>query len=264
MNRGASGCEEISPMLIKAYGEWDPSTQSSLLEWISGLGMNITASISKIEEVNWVAQCPELTEELVAGQFRVLPQTIPGYAAGVPKTGVYNLLINLGHGFGTGHHTTTRSLLSLLSDFAITANHKKREIKTVVDIGTGSGILAIAAALVFPSAKVLALDNDAAAIENARSNLLANAISAERVSLATADIATLKGVFDLIFANIYAEVLAAQASVLGAIAQPGSMAMLSGVTSDKLNQVLDAYLPNWFEQQRIAEDGWCSLLLEKK
>jgi ribosomal protein L11 methyltransferase len=265
MAQGASGCEEVSPLLLKAYGEWEAEAQATIVEWVSVLNPSITCLFQPIQETNWVAACPELNQELTSGCFRIIPRSSLGESRKDDwNDGLLPLHINLGHGFGTGHHATTRSLLALLSEFAAKQTENSRPISTIADIGTGSGILAIAAARLFPSSQILALDNDPVAIQNAKENILLNTIPTDQIKLATCDIRETGGSFDLILANIYAEILIDQSATLETVSKPGSIAMLSGIKYEKSSGVLDAYLPHWVERHKIVTDEWCSLVLEKK
>ncbi len=112
-----------------------------------------------------------------------------------------DLVINPGEGFGTGHHETTalcgEMLHDLLGDDTLTS---------LLDVGTGSGILAIAAKKMRPDLAVTAVDNDPAALRNAAENLELNGLSG-RIALSVTPIARLKRRYDVVVANIVSSTL---------------------------------------------------------
>jgi ribosomal protein L11 methyltransferase len=264
MARGASGCQEATGDMIVAYGEWNITTQDELGRWLVSSLPHLTFSFHPVDDTNWVAQCPELLQELSAGLFRVVPLESSTIEIPSTESSAITLYLAIGHGFGTGHHATTRTILSLLSNFAARTNNTALSPSEIVDIGTGSGILSIAAAKLFPSARIYSLDNDAAALSNAEENVRINSVRAGQITLAVCDIASIEGQFDLILANIYAEVLINEASRMSQIARPGCSALLSGIRQDKAALVKLAYHDTWQAVEEVVLDGWCTLLLEKR
>lgn len=172
--------------------------------------------------------------------------------------------IDPGLSFGTGLHGTTRACLRFLD-----AWQRRQPQASVLDMGCGTGILAIAAAkLGFP--RVRAMDNDPAAVRVARANAVCNAV-ADRieciqadVAIATVAIATVAEfkadmTYDLVLANLLAGMLIAWADrITVAVSRtPGSGLVLSGILEEQYEAVRSAYLARGFaEQESITLEGW--------
>ena len=151
----------------------------------------------------------------VGSRFTILPPWENKVA------GRTSLIIDPGMAFGTGHHETTRSCLLLLEQYA-RPGLKKR----FLDLGTGTGLLAIAAVRLGYE-HVVAVDTDPEATEAAERNLALNDITTVRVVLG--DIFSLEGTFDLIAANIISGVLITLAHEIAAHLAPEGAAILSGI-----------------------------------
>jgi len=152
-------------------------------------------------------------------------------------------------GFGTGHHATTRLCLRLLQQQPLTNAR-------VIDVGTGSGILAIAASLL-GAAEVVAIDHDADAIANARENVQRNHV---RIDLRQADLQSLEaGRFDLVLANLTAAVIVRYRDALTRLVGPGGLAILSGFSSEDVPQIAGAF--GVAPLETVVEGDWAALLL---
>jgi ribosomal protein L11 methyltransferase len=165
--------------------------------------------------------------------------------------------------FGTGHHGTTRGCLVALD--WICKSEKRRRAK-ILDLGTGSGVLAIAAARALHQ-HVLATDIDASAVRVARANARLNRAGA-MVSAVKADGVTARDVrdaapFDLVFANILLGPLQRLAAPLRGLTAPRARVVLSGLLSAQANAALAAYRPLALER-RIDLDGWTTLVLVRR
>lgn len=154
-------------------------------------------------------------------------------------------------GFGTGHHATTRLCLVALQRIDLRA-------RSVIDVGTGSGVLAIAASLLGAD-RVVALDSDADAIEAAGENLRLNAQA--RVMLLTADLRSVDlPAADIAVANLTGGLLEAAAPELLRLSASGGRLVLSGLLADEEPAVLAAYWSRTIVH-RDEEDGWVCLTL---
>ena len=164
--------------------------------------------------------------------------------------------------FGTGHHGTTRGCLLLLGDVL-----KAYRPRRVLDLGTGTGVLAIAAAKALHE-KVLASDIDAlsvrAAAGNARQNGVGNFVEVGWGSGFSVPQLRQRRPFDLVLANILANPLRQMATPMARHLAPGAHVILSGLLSAQAPSVIAAYRARGLVVRRqIRIEGWSSLLLHK-
>lgn len=162
------------------------------------------------------------------------------------------LVIEPGMAFGTGQHATTRGCLE-----AIEAAVADGRVAHALDVGTGSGVLALALArLGVPH--VVAIDDDPQVLPIARENLARNAAAQVEVVLGTA--AALTARFDLVVANLLADVLVREAAALRARVAADGRLVLSGLLASQAEIVAAAY-PGWEVADVYRDEGWCTLVL---
>lgn len=164
--------------------------------------------------------------------------------------------------FGTGHHGTTRGCLLALDDLA-----KRRRARRILDIGTGSGVLAMAAAKILRT-RVVASDIDRVAVEAARANTRLNrvapAITLLRAAGANARAITTHAPYDLIFANILLGPLMRLAVPIRRLAGANARIVLSGLLPSHANAVLAIYRAQGLTlERRVPLDGWVTLVLRR-
>ena len=162
--------------------------------------------------------------------------------------------------FGTGHHGTTRGCLLLL-DHVLKAHHPAR----VLDLGTGTGVLAIAAAKAL-HCKVLASDIDPLSVrvarDNARLNGTGNLVETIRATGFSAPQFAKHGPFDLVLANILANPLRQMASPMARHLAPSALVILSGLLPYQAQGVIAAYRARGLVLlRRLRIEGWSSLLM---
>jgi len=163
--------------------------------------------------------------------------------------------------FGTGHHGTTRGCLLALDGICkITRKGRLR----VLDLGTGTGVLAIAAARSL-RARVLATDIDGVSVRAARENMRLNRVSSYVEVIKADGVASLRrrGPFDLIFANILLRPLQRFATPLTKLVAPGGCIILSGILKSQANATIAAYHGLVLER-RIDIEGWTTLIMKKR
>lgn len=182
------------------------------------------------------------------GRLLVAPSQSPGQLASAAPDAVVRL--DPGLAFGSGTHPTTALCLEWLASADLVA-------KRMLDVGSGSGILGIAA-LALGARSVVAVDHDPQALLSTRDNAVANGVE-DRLAL-FADLAEAEGRFDLIVANIVSGVLIEMAPALaGRLATDGQL-VLSGILAAQVGEVVDAYR-GWVEfaapEQR---DEWAALV----
>jgi ribosomal protein L11 methyltransferase len=164
--------------------------------------------------------------------------------------------------FGTGHHGTTRGCLNLLDD--VLKGYRPRR---VLDLGTGTGVLAIAAAKALRT-RVLASDIDPLSVKvahnNARLNGTQDLVRAIRSNGLSAPQFATAGPFDLVLANILANPLRQMATPLARHLAPSALVILSGLLPHQAESVVAAYRARGLVLKRqIQIEGWSSLLLQK-
>ncbi len=167
------------------------------------------------------------------------------------------ITLDPGMSFGTGQHETTRGCLRFLDMLT-----DGPDVKSFLDLGCGSGILAIAAALL-GCQPVAALDIDPEAVTSTLANRRVNACT-ETVSVRLGDVATPGGGpdFDIVAANILAPVLIEHAMGIAHRVTPGGHLLLAGILTGQYPAVRDAYLPLGFDEIGTINDGeWTSIHL---
>ena len=216
-----------------------------------------TVIVAPLPDQDWIRLSQEGLPPVRAGRFFVYG----AHDAGAVPHGVIPMKIEAGLAFGTGHHETTALCLSVLSDLA----KGQAAYRNVLDLGTGTGLLAIGAAKLWKK-KVLASDIDPVAVEVTRENARANGVG----PLVTAVVADgldnplLKNgaPYDLIVANILASPLTRLAPSIQRALAPGGTLVLSGLLRNQELMVISFYTGLRFVSRR--RDGpWSALVLEK-
>jgi len=144
------------------------------------------------------------------------------------QTAVATIEMDPGLAFGTGHHASTQLALSLIDQLY---QSKGTQLQKVLDVGTGSGILAMACAL-FGAREVLAIDNDPDAVQTAQNNIAMNRLESI-ITISAIDIAAIQPPFDLIAANITHDTLANLAPVLVHLLAEKGHIIIAGILKDR-------------------------------
>jgi ribosomal protein L11 methyltransferase len=217
-----------------------------------------TVSVAPLPDQDWIRLSQEGLPPVRAGRFFVYG----AHDAGQVPPAVIPMKIEAGLAFGTGHHETTALCLGALSDLA-----KRRRYRNVLDLGCGTGLLAIGAAKLWRR-RVLATDIDPVAIEVTEENARANGV-APLVQAATADGLAHPAVrgrapFDLIVANILAGPLTFLAPAIARALAKGGTLVLSGLLAGQENLVVSFYRPHGLILRARHRDGpWSALVLER-
>jgi ribosomal protein L11 methyltransferase len=247
-------------------GRWDisahfaePPDQAGvrdLIAIVAGDKVAQAIAFDTVEAKDWVAATLEQLVPVRAGRFIVHGahdrQKIPPNKIG--------LEIEAALAFGTGHHGTTRGCLLLLDDVL-----KARRPKRVLDLGTGTGVLAIAAAKALRGA-VLASDIDRLSVEvardNARLNGVGGLVETIRATGFSAPRFAQAGPFDLVLANILANPLRQMATSMAQHLAPSAQVILSGLLPHQASSVVAAYRARGLVKEReLRVEGWSSLLM---
>ena len=211
-----------------------------------------------IPDVDWIARSLEGLQPVHAGRFVVHGSHDRGKA----RAGEIAIEIDAGQAFGTGHHGTTAGCLEIIEKVM-----RARQPRKVLDLGTGSGVLAIAARKLAP-ARVLATDIDPVATRVARENVRLNGI-ASGITLETATgfhstAFRRHGPFDLIIANILARPLMRMAPQVAQHLAPGGQVVLSGILANQRWKVIAAYNGAGLRHVRtIWRNGWVTIHLDR-
>ncbi|NVJ98593.1 MAG: 50S ribosomal protein L11 methyltransferase [Alphaproteobacteria bacterium] len=220
-----------------------------------------------VENKDWVSESQKLLAPVEAGRFFVYGS----HDADKKKPDAINLQIDAGQAFGTGKHETTSACLEVLDDLAgnLVPN-------TMLDLGTGSGVLALAAQKVWPALKIVASDIDPIAVEVTAENIdinegIARAIGEDKPGMALVAAPGLDNPafdgekpFELITANILAGPLISLAGdIVDALASGGTL-VLSGLLVTQEKEVLEAYGSRGLVSLGRVEKGeWLALTLRK-
>jgi ribosomal protein L11 methyltransferase len=236
--------------------------ESTLLECAESFGF-ILCKRSLVGDRNWVQECADVWQPLLIGALTLNPILSLEAAPKTPRP-PRELRLIPGFGFGTGHHPTTAMILEALqNDASERARDQRGWPKSALDVGTGSGILALGICECF-DVHVDAIDNDPLALSNARDNLALNGRE-KSISLSVGELASIAGTYDLIVANLYAEVLEMLCEDLAAKLSPGGILILSGIAAHLLERVLLHYqnkAPTLKVKRTEIRDDWSMIILQ--
>lgn len=227
--------DDVERWRLDAYTEAEPDAATiSAIRALVPSAVGIEAVIEPLTDADWVAMSQQGLEPIREGRFVVHTEAHPIE----PRPGERAFLINAGQAFGTGHHATTSGCLAMLNALA------DGRFGNVIDLGTGTGLLAFAARHLWPEARVTGTDIDPVAIDVTRENAELNHVRC--VTLIVADGAQDPAIaeaapYDLIIANILAGPLIAMTPEIVAIAAPHATIVLAGLLATQAEAVQAAY-----------------------
>ena len=212
--------------------------------------LEITQSV--IDDEDWLESWKKYYKPIEAGRVTIVPQWIDYNA----KEGEYVVKIDPGMAFGTGEHESTKMCLILLQALSV-------EGKSVIDVGTGSGILALAS-IKLGANGVEAYDIDDNAVKAAKENAALNNIS-DRIRVANANLLDkTSGKFDIVLANITADVLIVLPQSLGDYLKEDGVVIISGIILKRENDVKCAFEKAGFNViERMNMGEWVAFKLGK-
>jgi ribosomal protein L11 methyltransferase len=216
----------------------------------------IDITIAPLATANWLARVAASFTPQRIGRFWVHGS----HVRAAPPAGAVPIRLDAGLAFGSGEHASTRGCLLAVDELA-----GRRRFGHVLDMGCGSGILAIAAAKCW-SARALAVDNDPQAVavarENARRNGVAQRVRARRSEGYRSPAVRAARPYDLIFANILADPLCDMARDLARHLAPGGSGILSGLFDVQAAAVIDAHRAVGLRLRRAVQlERWTTLVL---
>jgi len=211
---------------------------------------HLTIEPVDLPDEDWAARSQQSLTAVHAGAFIVAP---PWDVPADPGTATV-IVIEPSMGFGTGHHATTRMCLRLLSEMDVTD-------QTVLDLGTGSGVLSMAAALM-GARRVTGIDVDQDAINSAESSARLNTLP-DTIEFQVCDFRhSPPSPADIVLANLTGGMLTSSAASIAALVRPHGLLVLSGFDHTEADRVLAAFA-SFTERQRLSEDNWVALQLQK-
>lgn len=204
---------------------------------------------------NWVEDCKELWQPVQIGEITITPVCADEQAR---RAADQEILILPGAAFGTGHHPSTRMCLQLLQHSRLIRQPPSRAL----DVGSGSAILAIAAARLYDCAAV-GCDTDPSVMDNARANIRINLLE-DRVGLFVGTLNAALPAFDLLLANIYAEALCdLEPQFCEALPADGHL-IVAGILEEQRGAVAEHFgAPRWNAICALSYEGWRAMLLKK-
>jgi len=216
-------------------------------------------SVDMIQEQDWSTSWKDHFKPLRIGKRLVVKPTWEDFA---PREGDLVLELDPGMAFGTGTHPTTMLCLSVLERVISGESGDCLKSPAILDVGTGSGILGIAAAKLGASG-VTAVDIDPEAVRVARENCDLNGVAA-LVAVSDTPLDRIPGAFDIVIANILAEDLVRMAPELTARLRPGGLLILSGILIEKEDLVKEGFSDRKLTLTEVArEDEWSCLVYRR-
>jgi ribosomal protein L11 methyltransferase len=227
--------EILIALLVDAGVEGFEETESTVLAFMEvgnfnkvaidaiGLSLGVTYTATIIEQENWNATWERSFEPVIINDFAAIRAAFHQPVKNVQ----HEIIITPKMSFGTGHHATTWLMIELMSQLNFTG-------KTVLDFGTGTGILAILASKMGAS-NVVAIDNDDWSIENANENILQN--NCKDIELQKANKVQREGRYDIVLANINRNIIIDNMSTLAAVCSKNGVLLLSGFLYSDLEEV---------------------------
>ena len=208
--------------------------------------MKLECQLQEKENKDWIKSYQDSVQPIQAGKFYIFPSWYE------PKEGLINIKIDPALAFGSGHHATTFSCLEAISEY-VKPEH------SVIDVGCGSGILGLAAKKL--GASVELCDTDPLSVESCKENFLLNKENYEKLWEGSVNKA--EGTYDIVIANIIADVLKFISNDLKASCKNDGIMILSGILDKKEPLVKEAYSDMTLEK-RILKDEWVTLVYKKE
>lgn len=231
-------------------------TLTFLRERFATLNIAAKITVSGVNEEDWANSWKAYYKPIKIGERMVI---VPAWEKYEPKEGELIVRMDPGMAFGTGTHETTRLVIRLLERYV-------KEGNRVLDVGCGSGILAICASKL-GAGECKAYDIDPVAVKVARENIkdsgMTNVTCDQSDLLRQVDQSG--GAYDVICANIVADIIIRMTPDVGAYMHEESVILASGIITERADDVIQCFEQNGFcVLEREEENGWCALAVGKK
>ncbi len=254
---GALGVEETAGDRVRVSFQGTRAAADRFIELAQPLGFE-NAEVTPVEDKNWVQESAEVFQTVSLNRLTLRPVVSAESAA--PETVDQKAIALIpGQGFGTGHHPSTRQALLLLQHHGLQPAPQR-----VLDVGTGSGVLAIACRKLF-GASVHAIDVNADSLANAKENVSLNfrdhSITFEEAAFDLNFGKSSKlGKFDLITCNLYAELLQEFEPRFRSLAPK---LVVAGILETLREPLLKTFRPHWRVLSSSGSEGWVGFLFER-
>lgn len=224
---------------------WGLEQFAEALQKALGQNIELECKQTKLKNSDWVQMYQNSIQPIVLDKFYIHPTWDE------PSKEFINIVIDPALAFGTGHHPTTASALKAIARYV-------KESDRVLDVGCGSGILGVGAIKL--GAKVDACDTDEVCIENSQMNAKLNGVEFENLWEGSCSLA--KNRYDIVVANIVADVLIFIANDIKSVLKSNGILILSGILDKYESKVLKFY-QNFEVVEKIAQEGWVTLILRE-
>lgn len=206
---------------------------------------------AKMHDDGWSEGWKKFFQPVILEKLRVITPWMT-----LPESNQHSIVIDPGRAFGTGGHATTKLMLQLIEQ-----QSTKGFPQTILDVGTGSGVLAIACAKL-GAKQILGFDIEESSVEATRKNAVRNGVSEQiEVQLASPD--QMSGQWPLVLANIQLAVFLEHAAAVAQLVAEGGQLYISGILEEQQEQCIGLW-PDFLLLSVIQEGEWLAMVLEKK
>lgn len=236
---------------IEAYfGEMiDPEI---VLNGLMHLVLDNSIQIKQVEEKDWAEVAASSLGEIETDKFHIIRSISVDISNKIP------IILNLTRAFGTGEHATTIGCLEAMESIS------HFPVKRVLDIGTGTGILAIASKKLWHDSYVTATDIDPVSIEISKTHSNINNVELELYVMDGISDLGRKEKYDLIVSNILARPLISMAKDISNLVKKGGHVILSGFLENQMKEIIECYkAENLFPSRCSNKNNWITLILRK-
>lgn len=243
---GFTCIEEIDNGFIIRDEESLEDTKWGLEEFASRLGYDIATNLQIKDNIDWINEYKKGIAPVEVGGFYIRPSWEAS------KNGLIDIIIDPALAFGSGHHESTNSCLKLIYKYA-------KGYKNALDVGCGSGILSIAIAKL--GLDVSACDTDELAVQSSLENAKKNSVAIDQIW--TGSITNSNNTYDVVVANIIADVILFLANDLKSKVKVGGIIILSGILTKYKNRIINTF--SEFELvENLTQNEWESFVFKNQ
>ena len=245
----------IASVSVYLAGNGHADTVNQIRARLDELKIEATIEVNGVNEEDWANSWKEFYKPLKIGERIVI---VPAWEKYDAKEGELIVKMDPGMAFGTGNHETTRLVIGLLEKYV-------KGGERVVDVGCGSGILAICASKL-GAGMCRAYDIDPVAVKVARDNIMESGL--DNITCDVSDL--LRGVdktdggYDIVCANIVADIIIRMTPDIAAYMNEGAVILASGIIVERSEDVIECFEKHGFSiAEKVVENGWCALAVKK-